>query len=426
MAAHQDLDTAKEKKMESCALTCIETAEAEQCSMMRAWSTVSDPVRPGDSVTLQCSVVSESQNEMCPGETSVYWYRAGSHASHPAFIYTDGNSRDICREKPGIHSSPKSCVYRFSKNVSSSDAGTYYCAVATCGDILFGNGTKVELGCTDHHIYDTKTVRVGEDVKLICTRDLSGTMFWIKLVSENMPQVLATTYDFEDRYSRITAKEEPGKFVLHIRNTELSDTAAYYCMKISQRKLIFFNGTFLKVEGSGTYTNITAVPPSDPVPTGDSVTLQCSVLSENKTCLEEDNVYWFSARLDKTQPSFIYTQGNSGEQSQKSLDTQSLQKCVSRFSRNNVSSSDAGTYYCAVATCGETLSRNGTKLNTEVAFDLNTDAAASGVQCSWQTDEDSLVYSAPTFTSKKSYKSGTKDTKTSEIETIYTDAGLQV
>ncbi|KAM7389137.1 hypothetical protein PAMP_023131 [Pampus punctatissimus] len=329
------------------------------------WSTVSDPVRPGDSVTLQCSVVSESQNEMCPGETSVYWYRAGSHASHPAFIYTDGNSRDLCREKPGIHSSPKSCVYRFSKKVSSSDAGTYYCAVATCGDILFGNGTKVELGCTDHHIYDTKTVRVGEDVKLICMRDLSGTMFWIKLVSENTPQVLAITYGFEDRYSRITAKEEPGKFVLHIRNTELSDTAAYYCMKISQRKLILLNKTFLKVEGSGTYTNITAVPPSDPVPTGDSVTLQCSVLSENKTCLEEDNVYWFSARLDKTQPSFIYTQGNSGEQSQKSLDTQSLQKCVSRFSRNNVSSSDAGTYYCAVATCGETLSRNGTKLNTE-------------------------------------------------------------
>ncbi|KAM7389139.1 hypothetical protein PAMP_023133 [Pampus punctatissimus] len=119
---------------------------AAERDAIKMWSTVSDPVRPGDSVTLQCSVVSESQNEMCPGETSIYWYRAGSHASHPAFIYTDGNSRDICREKPGIHSSPKSCVYRFSKNISSSDAGTYYCAVATCGDILFGNGTKVELG----------------------------------------------------------------------------------------------------------------------------------------------------------------------------------------------------------------------------------------------------------------------------------------
>uniref|UniRef100_A0A671Y4B9 Ig-like domain-containing protein n=1 Tax=Sparus aurata TaxID=8175 RepID=A0A671Y4B9_SPAAU len=40
----------------------------------------------------------------------------------------------------------KSCVYHFSKKVSSSDAGTYYCAVATCGEILFGNGAKVETG----------------------------------------------------------------------------------------------------------------------------------------------------------------------------------------------------------------------------------------------------------------------------------------
>ena len=105
----------------------------------------SDPVHAGDSVTLQCSVLSDSENKTCPGGHSVYWFRAGSDASHPDLIYTDG-SRDECRKKTGIPSSPKSCVYRFSKNISSSDAGTYYCAVATCGEILFGNGTKLELG----------------------------------------------------------------------------------------------------------------------------------------------------------------------------------------------------------------------------------------------------------------------------------------
>ncbi|XP_067454420.1 immunoglobulin superfamily member 3-like [Thunnus thynnus] len=110
------------------------------------WPTVSDPVRPGDSVTLQCSILSDSENKTCPGVHSVYWYKARSDASHPDFIYTDGSSRDECRNKTGFHSSPKSCVYRFSKNVISSDAGTYYCAVATCGEILFGNGTKLELG----------------------------------------------------------------------------------------------------------------------------------------------------------------------------------------------------------------------------------------------------------------------------------------
>uniref|UniRef100_A0A3Q1ET60 Ig-like domain-containing protein n=1 Tax=Acanthochromis polyacanthus TaxID=80966 RepID=A0A3Q1ET60_9TELE len=48
------------------------------------------------------------------------------------------NVRPILR----LSLSPQKCVYNFSKTVTSSDAGTYYCAVATCGQILFGNGAK--------------------------------------------------------------------------------------------------------------------------------------------------------------------------------------------------------------------------------------------------------------------------------------------
>ncbi|GLD72172.1 uncharacterized protein AKAME5_002349600, partial [Lates japonicus] len=103
--------------------------------------TASDPVRPGDSVTLQCSVLSDSENKMCPAVHSVYWFRAGSDKSHPNIIYTDGNKSNECEKKHDARSPPKSCVYHFSKNMSSSDPGTYYCAVATCGEIIFGNGT---------------------------------------------------------------------------------------------------------------------------------------------------------------------------------------------------------------------------------------------------------------------------------------------
>ncbi|KAG7465284.1 hypothetical protein MATL_G00174730 [Megalops atlanticus] len=43
-----------------------------------------------------------------------------------------------------------SCVYKLPKrNLSLSDAGTYYCAVATCGEILFGNGTKLDFKETE-------------------------------------------------------------------------------------------------------------------------------------------------------------------------------------------------------------------------------------------------------------------------------------
>ncbi|XP_078116310.1 uncharacterized protein LOC144524139 [Sander vitreus] len=144
----------------------------------------------------------------------------------------------------------------------------------------------------------------------------------------------------------------------------------------------------------------------------------------------------------------------------------STKKCIYSFFKN-VSSSDGGTYYCAGATCGEIFSGNGSKLETEVnmqdslkdhtvlcllgaalaisliviAFLIysikklkkkscgccNTDVAlqtnaatASGHQQSQQTDED-LVYSAPMFTSRKASKGGTRDAKTEEEESIYSD-----
>ncbi|MEQ2238561.1 hypothetical protein ILYODFUR_034365 [Ilyodon furcidens] len=97
---------------------------------------VSDSVRPEDSVTLQCSVLSDFENKTCSGDLSVFWFR--SDRSHPGIIYTNGNKDDGCEKRSD---SQKKCV--FSKNVSSSDTGTYYCAVATCGEILFGNRAKL-------------------------------------------------------------------------------------------------------------------------------------------------------------------------------------------------------------------------------------------------------------------------------------------
>ncbi|XP_074529767.1 signal-regulatory protein beta-2-like [Halichoeres trimaculatus] len=112
------------------------------------WPSGSDPVRPGDSMTLQCSVLSDSDNKTCPGGHSVFWFRAGSVKSYPDIIYTDKNRRGECDQRPN---SQKSCVYHFSKNVSSSDAGTYYCAVAACGRILFGDGVKVDIDVFKEH-----------------------------------------------------------------------------------------------------------------------------------------------------------------------------------------------------------------------------------------------------------------------------------
>lgn len=111
-------------------------------------------------------------------------------------------------------------------------------------------------GCTDDHIFETKTFDVGHDVTLTCTRQKSWTqthLFWIRLVSGTFPEILGGTlsYDYEgvSVTGHIAAKQEPGKFVLNINKAQLSDTAVYYCVKVKRLNMTFLKGIFLRVKG---------------------------------------------------------------------------------------------------------------------------------------------------------------------------------
>ncbi|XP_078025595.1 uncharacterized protein LOC117260856 [Epinephelus lanceolatus] len=319
--------------------------------------------------------------------------------------------------------------------------------------------------CTDDHVFETTTVEVGDDVTLNCTRqtsDLRETLFWIRLVSGKTPEFLGGTYAFDyegvNKTPHITAKQEPGSFILHIHETKLSDTGLYYCLKVNLLDMTFSKSALLRVKGPD-ITAVTQDFPSDPVRPGDSVTLQCSVLSdsEKKTCPEEHRVYWFRAASDESHPSLIYSHGN-GDGCEKSPEAGSPQKCIYSFSKN-VSSSDAGTYYCAVATCGEILFGNGAKVDiqelnmwdlqkantllfllfpalalslTVIAFLIYTIKKKTCYHCnaavtlqtnaaSQQRDEDSLAYSAPTFTKRKTGRADRRNVKAAEGETTYAD-----
>ncbi|XP_053361923.1 uncharacterized protein LOC128531800 [Clarias gariepinus] len=119
-------------------------------------SSVLDSVPAGASVTLQCSVLSKSR----AAELQVLWFRAAPPQSHPQIVYTHHNSSHQCESGSSTHT----CVYNFSKNILSlNDTGTYYCAVAACGKIIFGNGTRVQLDV------DTFTHQVfSKSVNVIC------------------------------------------------------------------------------------------------------------------------------------------------------------------------------------------------------------------------------------------------------------------
>uniref|UniRef100_A0A3Q2UQ04 Ig-like domain-containing protein n=1 Tax=Fundulus heteroclitus TaxID=8078 RepID=A0A3Q2UQ04_FUNHE len=122
--------------------------------------TTSDSLRAEEYVTLQCSVLSNF-DRTC-SEDGIFWFM--SNNSDTDIIFVDGNKTDRCQKKTDYQTR---CVYNFSKNISSSDAGTYYCAVAACGQILFGNGTKLEaerrmnLSHQDGHSV-SKVINLGE------------------------------------------------------------------------------------------------------------------------------------------------------------------------------------------------------------------------------------------------------------------------
>ncbi|KAK7877216.1 hypothetical protein WMY93_032069 [Mugilogobius chulae] len=101
---------------------------------------VSGPVDSGDSVDLQCWV--QTQNTQCFQEHMVWWFRSGLDQSGPALVYTQRNSSGQC-DRSTEGPAPHKCLYTFSKSMSPSDAGTYHCAVAACGLMLFGNGNTV-------------------------------------------------------------------------------------------------------------------------------------------------------------------------------------------------------------------------------------------------------------------------------------------
>ncbi|XP_069375354.1 uncharacterized protein [Paralichthys olivaceus] len=98
----------------------------------------SENIQPGGSVTLSCTV----HTGTCDGEHSVYWFKI-SEEPQSGLIYTHGDRKDQCERKPDTQTD--TCVYNLSMTLNRSHAGTYYCAVAACGHILFGNGTKLDV-----------------------------------------------------------------------------------------------------------------------------------------------------------------------------------------------------------------------------------------------------------------------------------------
>uniref|UniRef100_A0A3P8Z0P7 Ig-like domain-containing protein n=2 Tax=Esox lucius TaxID=8010 RepID=A0A3P8Z0P7_ESOLU len=230
------------------------------------------------------------------------------------------------------------------------------------------------------------SANVGDTVILQCFRDNSALNFlWYKQTLGDTPKILSNFYIFEEnptfhnefknnsRFSVLCGQEI---YHLNISNIQRSDSASYYCGSTQSNKFSFLVGAILIVKGSES-RNIPVVrqPESKSVHSGDSVTLNCTINTE--TCEGEHSVYWFRHDSGESPPGIIYTNGDRSGQCMKSPESGSpTQSCVYNLPKRNLSLSDTGTYYCAVASCGEILFGNGTKLDVQVPghdnpFDLS-------------------------------------------------------
>ncbi|KAJ8008362.1 hypothetical protein DPEC_G00104040 [Dallia pectoralis] len=217
------------------------------------------------------------------------------------------------------------------------------------------------------------------------------------------------------------------------RNLRLSDAGTYYCAVVSCGEILFGNGTKLEVKGLESESkSVLQQPVSESVQPGDSVTLNCTI--NTGTCAGDHSVYWFRHDSGESHPGIIYTHGDRSGQCKNSTETGSpTQSCVYNLPKRNLSLSDAGTYYCAVVSCGEILFGNGTNLEIE-AETVSQHGHQGNIHTSMSTrqlDDFTVVnYASLNFTDKKANQSRRPRRELREIrkqseETIYSGLNHQ-
>uniref|UniRef100_A0A673KXV7 Uncharacterized LOC107708033 n=1 Tax=Sinocyclocheilus rhinocerous TaxID=307959 RepID=A0A673KXV7_9TELE len=200
-----------------------------------------------------------------------------------------------------------------------------------------------------------KIVQAGDSVNFTCIfpKESRTTVAWVKQRAGEKPLLITSSYQalpavFENdfnKHNRFFVEKDDSRFNLSITNAKESDTATYYCVKYIYQ-FIFGEGTDLIVKGKAVI---------DPVhPEDSAVALQCTVLTQS--CAGEHNVYWFRRESGESPPGIIFTQERRNAQCERSSDVNSTaHKCIYSLPKRNLSHSDAGIYYCAVAACGEIL-----------------------------------------------------------------------
>ncbi|XP_049423496.1 uncharacterized protein LOC125883344 [Epinephelus fuscoguttatus] len=247
----------------------------------------------------------------------------------------------------------------------------------TC--LLLGNMTQMtELKSSVCQESRFASVKTGDKLTLQCfyKSDVPTRLSWFKHSLGQKPRLISTffKYDLNKTFQpefknnpRFTLDTENGKNHLTITDLRISDSATYYCINYLYT-IEFSESITVSVKGSG--LNVPALvhqSASETIRPGDSVTLNCTV--HTGSCDDGGHsVYWFK-NSEESHPGLIYSHGGRNDQCERKPDTQT-HTCVYNLPMKSLNLSHAGTYYCAVASCGHILFGHGTKLDFEDQLDL--------------------------------------------------------
>ncbi|XP_073330783.1 uncharacterized protein [Pagrus major] len=231
--------------------------------------------------------------------------------------------------------------------------------------------TDLKFSSSDRQERRFVSVKTGDNLTLQCfyKTDVPPRLLWYKQTLGQKPRLISNYYKYEKDFTfydefknnpRFTLDTENGKNHLMITDLNISDSATYYCLSLYTYNLQFLEGITVSVKGSG--LNIPASvhqSASEIIQPGGSVTLNCTV--HTGTCDGEHSVYWFK-HSQESHPGLIYTHGGRNDQCERKDNTQT-HTCVYNLPISSLNLSHAGTYYCAVASCGHIVFGNGTKLD---------------------------------------------------------------
>ncbi|XP_030635036.1 uncharacterized protein LOC115816208 [Chanos chanos] len=264
-----------------------------------------------------------------------------------------------------IHSSQKLCdTISFMKSNSLDEAMPelyrLMCLIAT---IDGANAQVQSLPQTNVVV----SVELGKDVTLSCSYQTEMTMHfsWYKHIWGQKPRLISTIYKYDTQAifhhefknnHRFTVERDEGINHLRISEVQSEDAATYYCGSAHSNVIEFDMGIELIVKGAEAKGFVVQQnSTSQLVKPGANVTLQCTIHPMGESCAGQHHVYWFRQNSEQSYPGIIYTYENSSDQCERS--------CVYKLSKRNIGLSDAGTYYCAVVTCGRILVGNGTRVD---------------------------------------------------------------